>query len=156
MYYNAAKLMHIFGLITWLGPSTGGYLLFLLARYEKESGTVIWIFDKYINLVYLEGLGLLILLLSGYMMRDAEPELRHAHWLKRKLLIVFLIFVPFELAHLYLYNFIVKEVFFKGIGITETLLFYDKLAIAATFALLVAVPAVFWLSIFRPRSLVRD
>lgn len=106
MYYNHAKLIHLIGLILWIGPSTGGYLRFLLARYQKNDAAVLWLFDKSINLAHLEAAGLLILIASGLFMRAAVPELRYARWLKRKLVIIFAVFVPFELAHIYIYAFI--------------------------------------------------
>lgn len=156
MYYNHAKFAHLLGLILWLGPSTGGYLLLLLARYQKNDAVVLWLFDRFVNLVHLEAAGLVILIASGFAMRSAVPELRYARWLKRKLTIVFAVFVPFELAHLYISDFVIKKAFSTGAGITEAMLLYDKFSIIAALALIITIPFVFWLAIFRPGAVVGD
>lgn len=156
MYYKHAKFAHLVGLIIWIGPSTGGYLLFLLARYQKKDAVVLWLFEKFINLVHLEAAGIVILIASGFFMRSSVPELRYARWLKRKLAIVFAVFVPFELAHLYIYDFIIKKAYLTGVGITEAMYLYDKFSIISALALLVTIPFVFWLAIFRPGAIVGD
>ncbi|MBI2412227.1 MAG: hypothetical protein HYV24_03355 [Deltaproteobacteria bacterium] len=156
MYYKHAKFAHLLGLILWIGPSTGGYLLFLLARYQKNDAVVLWLLDRFINLVHLEAAGLLILIASGFFMRSAVPELRYARWLKRKLAIVFAVFVPFELANLYIYDFIIKKAFSTGVGIAEAMLLYDKFSIISALVLLITIPFVFWLAIFRPGEIVGD
>ncbi len=156
MYYNHAKLIHLIGLILWIGPSTGGYLRFLLARYQKNDAAVLWLFDKPINLAHLEAAGLLILIASGLLMRAVVPELRHAKWLQRKLTIVFAVFVPFELAHIYIYDFVIKKTFSTGVDVTEAMLLYDKFSIIAALALIITIPFVFWLAIFRPGAVVGD
>ncbi|MBI5455280.1 MAG: hypothetical protein HY956_11665 [Deltaproteobacteria bacterium] len=154
--YNHAKLIHLIGLILWIGPSTGGYLLFLLGRYQKNDAVVLWLFDKFVNLVHLEAAGLAILIASGFAMRASVPELRYARWLKRKLAIVFAVFVPFELAHLYIYDFVIKKAISTGIGIAEAMYLYDKFSIVSALVLLITIPFVFWLAIFRPGAIVGD
>ncbi|MBI5492484.1 MAG: hypothetical protein HY893_06095 [Deltaproteobacteria bacterium] len=150
MPYKTAKFFHISGLILWLGPSTGGYILFLLARYQGQHDIALWVLREYLKLVDFEALGLATLIASGLTMRSLGPGLRLARWLKRKLRIVFLVFVPLEAIHLFIYHVIVKKAFLTGQSITEAVVLYDKFSIISFFILVVAVPVVFRLAIFRP------
>ena len=156
MYYKGAKFVHLFSLIIWLGPSTGGYILFLMARYGRENGVVLWLFDNYISLVHIEALGLLTLIISGVVMRAFAPELRKKRWLKRKITIVFTVFVPLELANLYLYDFIIKKAFQRGIGVTDALLLYDRFSLISALLLAITVPLVFYLAVFKPGAVTKD
>lgn len=150
MPYKAAKFFHISGLILWLGPSTGGYALFLLARYQGQHDIALWVLREYLKLVDFEALGLAALIASGLTMRSIDPKLSGARWLKRKLRIVFPVFVPLEVAHLFICRIIVKKAFLTGQSIPEAVALYDKFSIIAFFILVVAVPVVFRLAIFRP------
>lgn len=83
-------------------------------------------------------------------MRSLGPGLYGARWLKRKLRIVFLVFVPLEATHLFICRLIVKKALLTGQSITEAVALYDKFSIISFFILVVAVPVVFRLAIFRP------
>lgn len=151
--YKTAKLFHLTGLILWLGPSTGGYLLLLLSRHRHEQTTGLWLFKEYINLIHIEALGLAVLISSGLTMRSASPELKKAGWLKIKLFIVFSVFVPLELIQLYIYERVVKNAFLTGTGIEDSISLYGTFSRVSFIFLAIAVPAVFFLAVFRPEVL---
>jgi hypothetical protein len=150
MLYKPAKLMHLAGLVLWLGPSTGAYLLIILARREHQSNVEFWLLREYLTLIHLEVLGLLVLLISGTLMRISSPALREARWLKLKLLIVFFFFVPVEAAQLLIYHLVVKKAFLTGKSVAEAVRLFDNFSLAVIAPLVVAIAAVFFLAIFRP------
>lgn len=148
--YKTAKIFHLTGLVLWLGPSTGGYILLLLARYRHEAPVEAWLFKEYLNLIHLEAFGLATLVCSGLAMRLSMRALGTALWLKRKLFIVFPVFIPFEALQLYIYHSVVKRAFLTGAGVAEAIALYDRFSIISFVILGVSVPVVFYLAVFRP------
>ncbi len=150
MLYKIAKIFHLTGLILWLGPSTGGFLVLLSARLRGQETVALWLFKEYIRLIEIEAIGLLILVLSGLTMRSLAPALKRAAWLRYKLRIVFPVFIPLELSQLYIYHFIVDKAFLSGKGIAEAIALYDRFMVFSAVILILAVPAVFILAVLRP------
>lgn len=148
--YKTAKLFHIAGLVLWLGPGTGGYILFLFARYKHMAASELLILRGYIRLVDIEAASLLILIISGAVMRSSAPALKEAVWLKWKLLVVFFIFLPLEAANLYICHSLIANALETAGGVEEAILLYDRFSILAGILLGVGVPVVFWLAIFKP------
>jgi len=149
--YKAAKLFHIAGLIVWLGPSTGGYLLMLMAGAAGNETARLWLFGEYLFLIYVEVAGLLMLLTSGAFMLSSSPALKRAPWLRLKLLVVFLIFIPLEATQLLIYNNIMRRALSAGGTLKDAARIFDRFGLAAFFILLVTIPLVFYLAVFRPR-----
>jgi putative membrane protein len=152
MLYKSAKLMHLVGLVLWLGPSTGAYLLIILARYEQQGIVELWLLREYLNLIHLEVLGIAVLIASGTLMRVSNPALAEARWLKLKLLIVFLFFVPIEAAQLLIYHLVVKKALLTGESVEEAVGLFDTFSFAVIAPLALAIFAVFLLAIFRPNT----
>ena len=152
MLYRSAKLFHLAGLVLWLGPSTGGYLLILLARSDGGPAIELWLMREYLHLIHIETLGLFMLLASGATMRRAQRGLAGARWLKVKLVIVFLVFIPLEAAQLVIYHMVVKRAFLTGagVGVEEAFELYWKFSLFAAVVLAVTIPPVFYLAVFRP------
>lgn len=147
--YKTAKSFHLAGLILWLGPSTGGYILLLLANHSGNPEIISWIYKEYINLIYIETLGLVILLTTGFTMRHTAPELKKAGWLKRKLLIVFLLFIPFELAQLYIYLSVVLPAIERG-ELQNAIRIFGRFSLISAITLALTIPTVFYLAVLRP------
>lgn len=147
---KAAKIFHFIGLILWLGPSTGGYILFLLARLQENRAAGLWIFKEYINLVRLETFGLALMVTTGLIMRSAVPQFKKSGWLKAKMAIVFSVFVPFEAIQLYIFNFVVKKNLRVNTGIEDAVNLFDSFSLISFIVLSISVPTVFWLVVFKP------
>lgn len=154
--YRVAKVFHLAGLVTWLGPSTGAFLLFYASRWEGRAEVAGWVLYRYPDLVHLETLGLVVLLLSGAVMRSTAPALKGAWWLKVKLLVVFLIFLPLEAMQLLLFHLKVIPALSGGGFLAPggpaagALTLLDRFNLFAVIILAVTVPLVFYLAVFRP------
>ncbi|MFQ5441444.1 MAG: hypothetical protein ACE5EB_01825 [Thermodesulfobacteriota bacterium] len=153
--YRAAKLFHIAGLIIWLGPSAGGYFLILLAGVEGNVTVRLWLFGEYLFLIYIELVGLFMLLASGAVMISSSPGLKRARWLRLKLAVVSFVFIPLEAAQFFIYCNVIKRAFSKGIMLEEAARIFDRFSLVAFFILLTAIPLVFFLAVFRPRLFFR-
>lgn len=137
-------------MIAWLGPSTGAYLMMLMAAEQQQTFFQLWIVREYANFIYLEAAALAVILATGLSMRLLSPELRQARWLKAKLSVVFLVFIPFQIAQHYIYTFIMSEALITGKGIKEALSVYGQFNSVSTIAFSIAVPVVFFLAVFKP------
>lgn len=150
MLYKGAKFIHLAGLVLWLGPSTGAYLLIMLARAGERGSIELWLMEEYLNLLHLEVFGLVLLIISGTIMRLSSPPLAQAYWLKLKLFIVFLFFVPVEAAQYLLYHLVVKKAFATGASIPAAVKLFDNFSVAIIAPLAAAIAAVFFLAVFKP------
>ena len=150
MLYKLAKTFHLVGLVTWLGPSAGGYLLLLLARGEPNPAAELWLLDRYLVLIYVEAAGLALMLVTGLVMRLSNPALKEARWLKLKLLKVFCVIVPIEAAQLIVYHITVKPAVRSGIGVEGAVRAFDLFSLAAVALLAITVPLVFYMAVFKP------
>lgn len=148
--YSALKLLHLIGLVAWLGPSTGGYVLLMLARMRGGSAEALPMLGDYITLVDIEAGGLAVLVLSGLALRLLRPAYKDALWLKRKLLIVQYIFIPLEVANLYLCHFVLGGALEGRVGVIRAFLIYDWFSILGAVLLGVTLPAVLILAVFKP------
>lgn len=150
MLRKTAKIFHLFGLVLWLGPSTGGYVLLIFARAEGRSHIAWWLFTEYVKLVDAEAAGLTLLVVSGLTMLFSTPALKKARWLRYKLMMVFPVFVPLELAHLFIYHIVVFKAFSSGRGMAAAMALYDRFAFVSAVILFMTIPAVFMLAVFKP------
>jgi hypothetical protein len=151
MKYKLFKLFHITGIVIWLGPSTGGFLMILFARLLKQGDVEIWLRQEYLSLIHLEVAGLFIIILSGLgMLISSRWELLVQIWLRIKGVIVVFIFLPLELIQLYLYHEHLKKAFTSGEGIKEAVLLFDRFSVIAFILLAITVPVVLVMGIFKP------
>jgi uncharacterized membrane protein len=151
MKYNFFKLIHITGLVTWLGPSTGGFIMVYLSLSSEQIVIELWLRQKYLSLVHIETAGLIIIIVSGLgMLLSSAETLRGKSWIKIKGYIVILVFVPLELVQLYLYHVPFKKAFASGQGLQEAILLFDRFSVIAFVLLAITVPVVFIMGIFKP------
>lgn len=150
MFYEIAKIFHLAGLVIWLGPSTGGYILVLLARQEGNLPATLWVLEEYGKLMNIEALGLFVLIASGTAMRLSDTMLSRARWLKVKLITVFCVFVPLEIGQLLIYHLQLKPAFRTGKGLNLALDVFDTFSIAALIILVPTIAWVFYLAVLRP------
>ena len=151
MKYNLFKLFHIIGIVTWLGPSSGGFLLIFLSRLSKQGEVEMWLIQEYLSLIYVETAGLFIIILSGLGMLIASNWVLNTQlWLRVKKVIVVLIFIPLELIQLYLYHEHLKKAFASGAEIKEAILLFDRFCLIAFILLAITVPVVLLMGILKP------
>jgi uncharacterized membrane protein len=151
MNYNLLKLLHIIGIVTWLGPSLGGYYMIIFSFLTHQSEIELWLRQEYLSLVYIEIAGFLVIVLSGLLMLiSSKWALLSQLWLRIKGLIVIFIFIPLELIQLYIYNGPLKKAFISGTGIKEAALMFDRFSVFAIIIITLTVPAVMALGIFKP------
>jgi hypothetical protein len=148
--YRVAKVLHLAGLVLWLGPTTGGYALIIIARLNGDVSAELWLFEAYLKLIYIEAFGLLLLLFSGAAMLMRRPAYRNALWLRLKLAIVLLIFIPLEAIQLVIYLLWVKPAFASGGPVQTALEAFDRFSLIAIIILAAAIPAVLYLAVFKP------
>lgn len=148
--YRTAKIIHLAGLILWLGPSAGGYILLMLARLRGGAAEALPMLPGYIALVDVEAAGLTVLILSGLALRQLRPAYKEALWLKRKLLIVQYVFIPLEVVNLYICHSVLSGALEGRQGVLRAFHIYDRFSVISAVFLLVSVPAVFILAVFKP------
>jgi hypothetical protein len=151
MKYNLFKLFHIIGIVLWLGPSSGGFLMIFFSRLLKQGEVEIWLRQEYLSLIYLETTGLFIIILSGLgMLISSKWVLLTQLWLRIKGFIVVLIFLPLELIQLYLYHEYLKKAFISELGIEEAILLFNRFSVIAFILLAITVPVVLIMGVFKP------
>lgn len=153
MNHNLFKLFHIVAIVIWLGPSTGGYLLILISHIHKQPEVEMWLRREYVSLIYIETTGFLMLLSSGLgMLYSSRWALLKQWWLRTKLAIILIAILPIVALQFYIYHIRVKRAFMTGKGMEEAIFLYDRFSIVAFLILALAVPAVFWLAVFKPKG----
>ncbi len=150
MLHKIAKIFHLCGLVLWLGPSTGGYVLLAFARAQQRGYIAYWLFYEYVKLVDAEAAGLILLVASGLTMLLSTPALRKARWLRYKLSIVFPVFIPLELLQLYIFHRVVSGAYASGTGMTAAVALFDRFTLVSIMILFVTVPAVLILAVLKP------
>ncbi|MEJ2181750.1 MAG: hypothetical protein P8Y28_15320, partial [Gammaproteobacteria bacterium] len=87
-WFPLLKLAHIGGLILWLGPSGGAWLLVQLAkrRMDQQGNEFHALYQDFLKFFWLEHLGLFLLLGSGVLLLSIHgyPVL-NLLWLKWKI-----------------------------------------------------------------------
>jgi hypothetical protein len=98
------KLVHIGGLILWLGPSGGAWLLLQVVkrRLDPRSEEYQALYRDFLPFFWVEHLGLLMLLVSGVMLVIAygHPALDWT-WLRIKLALVVCVIIPIEVVDIW-------------------------------------------------------
>lgn len=151
MKYNFFKLIHVAGMVTWLGPSTGGSIMVYLSQSSKQSVIELWLRQEYLLLIHIETAGLIIIILSGLgMLLSSAETLRGELWIKIKSYIVMSVFLPLELIQLYLYHGSLKTAFSSEQGLREAISLFDRFSVTAFVLLAITVPVVFIMGIFKP------
>lgn len=93
------KLLHISGLILWLGPSGGAWLLVQLSkrRLQQDSREFNALYRDFVKFFWIEHFGLLLLLLSGILLVMIEDfTVLGAAWIQIKLVLIVFVLLPIE------------------------------------------------------------
>ena len=156
--FPIAKLVHLVGLIIWIGPSLGGFWMLLQAEKSGDERLEIWVRRRFEWLVNVEHLGLLMLLAGGIGMISVDDW--HAFrvtWFQWKMAIVVGVILPLEVADVAMVNFVLgralREIPENGGYSTRYLTAvrsYKRFVMASVVILAVALPAIFWLAVWKP------
>ncbi|NIW85709.1 MAG: DUF2269 family protein [Gammaproteobacteria bacterium] len=155
------KVVHLSALVIWLGPSGGAWMVLALERRECGDPSVAshYLYCGFLRLLWLQHVGVLVLLGSGLLLLHlhgfAPLEYR---WLQIKLLLVFLVILPIELADTWLGHARLPRVFAArepGTPYTpeelRALRFYRRYFVPIGLALLLpTVVLIMWLAVAKP------
>lgn len=99
----------------------------------------------------METAGFLLLISSGLgMLYSARWTLIKQWWLRTKLIIISVAILPLVVLQFYIYQRIVRQAFITGIKMEDAIFLYDRFSIVGFLVLALAVPAIFWLVVFKP------
>ena len=93
------KLMHIGGLILWLGPSGGAWLLLQLAKRRMDQQDIEYrdLYRDFLKFFWVEHFGLFLLITSGVLLLSMYGySALDWTWLKLKLALVLCVILPIE------------------------------------------------------------
>jgi len=159
-WFALLKLLHIGGLILWLGPSGGAWLLIQVAkrRMDPHSREYADLYQDFVRFFPVEHLGLLLLLGSGVGLLSLYGlSALSWTWLQWKLGIVLGVIVPIEIGDIWYGHFrlprwfrsLPRDADLKRSG--NELERYENHFVPLTLPiLLAAVVAILWLAVARP------
>lgn len=157
---NAASwflFLHFAGIILWLGPTLGGYYMYLQARSQalrcEHVDLPLWTLKQFMRLTRIEHIGLVMLITGGFgRMGLGGWRLSETPWLQYKLLIFFLVIMVLELADLYMTEWMLRRALSSDDAwrISRAIKAYDCFLSIGVVVLLFSLPPIFVLAIFKP------
>jgi len=160
-WYLVFKVMHIIGIILWIGPPLGAYWIHLKSFSSEgnadEEKFEIRIRKAFVGVLTIEHTGLIILLTGALsMLQYTDWKLLDLFWIKGKLLMLLFIIIPIEILDIWwgqlAISMAIKKI--KGDRITPELrrIFkrYDILVFASIPALIVTWFFFFLLAVLKP------
>jgi uncharacterized membrane protein len=160
-WFFALKLIHIGSLIFWLGPSLGGWLMLLANRKKlgEHSPATHLAYTIFIRLLIIEHIAFFVLLGTGIAMASLVYTLQ-TPWLQWKLLIIFTLILPLEIADIWYGNIKLPQIFSRlneagyDAKQTRTLhIYHAYLTHIAIVIIPVSVLAIMWLVIAKPHAI---
>ena len=157
---NAASwflFLHLAGIILWLGPTLGGYYVYVKARRHavrcQHVDLPLWALQQFLQLTRIEHIGLLLLIIGGVgRMSLGGWKLAETPWLRHKLLIFFPVIVTLELVDLYMTEWMLSRALQSADAqrIDRARKAYDRFLSIGMIILLISLPPIFVLAIFKP------
>ena len=151
-----AKLLHLGGLILWLGPSGGAWLLLQLAkrRMDTQSTEYQALYRDFLPFFWIEHFGLFMLLGSGiFMLSLYGLPILDWTWIRIKLVLVLCVIVPIEIMDIWFGHFRLPQWFSTNKTDSKVDAFnaYERKFVPISLPLmLVAVVIIMWLAVARP------
>ena len=155
-----AKLLHLGGLILWLGPSGGAWLLLQLAkrRMDTRSAEYQALYRDFLPFFWVEHFGLFMLLGSGvFMLSLYGLPILDWPWLRIKLILVLCVIVPIEILDIWFCHIRLPRYFSSDKTQTkvkkETNAYnaYERKFVPVSLPiLLITVVIILWLAVSKP------
>jgi hypothetical protein len=159
-WLHLLKFLHIGGLILWLGPSGGAWLLIQVAkrRLDPHSREYAELYLDFVRFFPVEHFGLLLLLGSGLgMLAIYGFSALSWAWLKWKLVLVVCVIVPIEIGDIWFGHFRLPRWFRSSQRDSDLqhsgneLERYENRFVPLTLPiLLITVVGIIWLAVARP------
>jgi len=154
------KLLHIGGLILWLGPSGGAWLLLQKAKRRLDPQTPEYraLYRDFLPFFWVEHLGLLLLLASGVLLLSIYGHAALSWtWLEIKLALVIGVVLPIEIIDIWFGHvrlprwFATRKRPGAGYRAYDAYAAYERKFVPISLPLLLAaVVAILWLAIAKP------
>lgn len=159
-WFSFIKLLHISGLILWLGPSGGAWLLVQLSkrRLDQQSVEFNELYRDFVKFFWIEHLGLVLLLGSGISLLSmyGVAALDWA-WIRLKIALVVFILLPIEAVDIWFGHVRLPGQFSSRQEITaeatnmKSVRLYERTFVPISLpVLLVTVVVIMWLAIAKP------
>lgn len=103
-WISFVKLLHIAGLILWLGPSGGAWLLVQLSkrRLDQQSTEYRELYRDFVKFFWVEHFGLLLILGSGVLLALMYGNtLLALKWFQLKIALVLFVLLPLEVIDIW-------------------------------------------------------
>ena len=163
-WFPLIKLLHIGGLILWLGPSGGAWLLLQLAKRQISEQSVDFrkLYGEYLKFFWVEHLGLFLLIVSGLLLLGTYGYAAlDWMWLKLKLALIICVIAPIEALDIWFGHIRLPRQFSSNQwrsepkedekGKINSYEFYERrFAPISLPPLLLTVVAIMWLAIAKP------
>ncbi|KPJ95906.1 MAG: hypothetical protein AMJ55_02905 [Gammaproteobacteria bacterium SG8_15] len=159
-WFSFIKLLHISGLILWLGPSGGAWLLVQLSkrRLDQQSVEFNELYRDFVKFFWIEHLGLVLLLGSGILLLSIYgfAALDWA-WIQLKIALVVFILLPIEAVDIWFGHVRLPGQFSTRQEITaettkmKPVRLYERRFVPISLPiLLVTIVVIMWLAIDKP------
>lgn len=154
------KLVHLGGLILWLGPSGGAWLLLQKAkkRLNPNEPEYLALYRDFLPFFWVEHFGLLLLLGSGVLLLSVYGHVAlDWNWLKIKLALVICVIVPIEIIDIW-FGHVRLPRWFSGVepdhgenSTDNAYTSYEKRFVPVSLPImLVTVVVIMWLALAKP------
>lgn len=138
--------LHLIGVIMWLGPSVGAWLMY---RQARKHGLGIQGVRWLEQVIRVEHIGLALLLAAGLSMLLYYRVWPLPAWLLWKLILVAAVVVPIEAVDLYISHWWLPRAL-RGPAPEGALTRFERWLWLAGTPLLLTAGAIGWLAVFKP------
>jgi uncharacterized membrane protein len=159
-WFHFVKLLHIAGLILWLGPSGGAWLLVQLSKRRLDQQSIEYkaLYRDFLKFFWVEHLGLFLLLGSGVLLLSMYGYTAlDWTWIRIKLALVLCVLLPIEALDIWFGHVRLPRLFSSPERHTDSrqkmtsLELYERRFVPVSLPILLAtVVVIMWLAIAKP------
>jgi hypothetical protein len=161
LWFPIVKVMHIGGLILWLGPSGGAWLVLMITRREVGDPSLVshYLYLGFLRMLWVEHLGFVVMIGSGVALLSMYGfSAIGMTWLHWKLALVLGIVIPIEVADMWFSHRRLPGIFasrqpdapYSKEDLRILRLYHRRFVPIALPVLLTTVVAVMWLALAKP------
>jgi hypothetical protein len=159
-WFSLVKLLHIGGLVLWLGPSGGAWLLLQFAKRQigEQSTAFQILYREFLKFYWVEHLGLSLLMVSGILLLSM-----YGHgaldwmWIRLKIALILCVIVPIEAVDIWFGHVRLPRQFSSKQGHSDSARkmnayeIYERRFVPISLPpLLLTVAIIMWLAIAKP------